>query len=89
MAGRRTFRILTSSQQSGIYCKEQQYTHSTANTHKITAHTKQLQQYTGPTNNNHTKDNLKLATKHTRQIRILHVQKVKTPKQESTLVIFF
>jgi len=33
-------------------------------------HTRQLQQYTRPTNNNYTKDNLKLATIHTRQIRI-------------------
>jgi len=45
-----------------------------------TTHTKQLQQYTRPTNNNYTQDNLGLATKHTRQIRIQHVQKVKTPK---------
>jgi len=42
-------------------------------------HTRQLQQYTRPTNNNYTQDNLKLATIHTRKIRILqHVQKVKT-----------
>ena len=34
-------------------------------------HTRQLQQYT--------QDNLKLATIHTRLIRIQHVQKVKTP----------
>ena len=47
-----------------------------------TIHTRQLQQYTRPTNNNYTKDNLKLATKHMRRIRILrHVQKVRTPKQ--------
>jgi len=37
------------------------------------------------TNNNYPKDNLKLAKKHTRQIRIQHVQNVKTPKQESTV----
>jgi len=43
-----------------------------------TTHTKQLQQYTRPTNNNYTQDNLKLATVHIKQIRI-HVQKVKTP----------
>ena len=56
------------------------------NTHKITTHTRQLQQYTRSTNNSYIKDNLKLATKHPRQIRILqHVQKVKTPKQESTV----
>jgi len=62
--------------------KIKQCTHSTTNTHKITTHTRQLQQYTRSTNNNYTKVNLKLATKHTRQIRILkHVQKVKTPKQ--------
>ena len=53
------------------------------NTHKITTHTRQLQQYTWSTNNNYTEDNLKLATKHPRQISIQHVQKVKTPKQES------
>jgi len=41
-------------------------------------HTRQLQQYTPSTNNNYTKDNLKLATKHMRQIRILqHVQLIK------------
>jgi len=41
------------------------------------------------TNNNYTKDNLKLATKHTKQIRILqHVQKVKTPTQDSTVYSF-
>ena len=49
------------------------------NTHEITTHTKQLQ-YTRSTNNNYTQDNLKLATKHTRQIRMQHVRKVKTPK---------
>ena len=38
-------------------------------------YTRQLQQYTRSTNNNYTKYNLKLATKHTKQIRILHVQK--------------
>ena len=55
-----------------------------------TIHTRQLQQYTRSTNNNYTKDNLKLATKHTRQIRILqHVQKVKTPKQDSTVYSFW
>ena len=42
-------------------------------------HTRQLQQYTRPTNNNYTQENLKLATIRTRQIKI-HVQKVKTPK---------
>jgi hypothetical protein len=35
VAGRRTFRVLTSSQQSGIWSKKQQYTHSTINTHNI------------------------------------------------------
>ena len=43
----------------------------------MTTHAKQLQQYTRPTNNNYTQDNLKVATKHTRQIRILHVKKAK------------
>jgi len=51
----------------------------------IRTQTRQLQQYTPSTNNNYTQDNLKLATKHTRQIRIQHVQKVKTPKQESNM----
>ena len=60
-----------------------QYTHSAANTHKITIHTKQLQQYTRPTNNNYTQDNLKIATIHTRQIRIQHVQKVKNIQARS------
>jgi len=50
-----------------------------------TIHTRQLQQYTRPTNNNYTQDNLKVATIHARQIRIQHVQKVKTPKQQSTV----
>jgi len=55
----------------------------------MTTHTRQLQQYTRSTSNNYTQDNLKLATKHTRQIRILqHVQKVETPKQESTVYSF-
>jgi len=80
MAGRRNFRILTSSQQSGIYSKKKQCPQSTTNTHMTTIHTRQLQQYTQPTNNNYTQDNLKLATIHTRQIRIQYVQKVKTPK---------
>jgi len=41
------------------------------------------------TNNNYTQDNLKLSTIHTRQIRILqHVQKVKTPQQDSTVYSF-
>jgi len=53
-----------------------------------TIHTRQLQQYTRPTNNNYTQDNLEPATIHTIQIRILHVQKVKTPKQESTVYNF-
>ena len=47
-----------------------------------TIHTRQLQQYTQPTNNNYTQDNLKLATLYTRQIRILqHVQKAKPPSK--------
>ena len=55
----------------------------------MTTHTRQLQQYTLSTNNNYTKDNLKPATKHMRQIRILQqVQKVKTPKQDSTVYSF-
>ena len=38
--------------------KLKKYTHSTTNTHKITTHTSQLQQYTRSTNNNYPKDNL-------------------------------
>ena len=51
-----------------------------------TIHTRQLQQYTQDNyNNTHGQPtkithNLKLATVPTRQIRIQHVQKVKTPK---------
>jgi len=62
--------------------------HSTTNTRKITTHTSQLQQYTRSTNNKYPKDNLKLTTKHTIQIRIQHVQKVKTLKQESSVYSF-
>jgi len=39
-----------------------------------TIHTRRLQQYTRPTNNNYTQDNLKLTTVHTRQIRIHYRQ---------------
>ena len=54
-----------------------------------TIHTSQLQQYTQSTNYNYIKDNLNLATKHPRQYRILQpVEKVKTPKQESTVYSF-
>jgi len=64
--------------------------HSTTNPHKITTRTRQLQQYIRSTDNNYTKYNLKLATKHTKQIRILqHVQNVKTPKQDSTVYSFW
>jgi len=49
-----------------------------------TIHTRQLQQYTRPTHKNYTQDNLKLATIHTRQIRIQHVQKVKKPSPSIT-----
>ena len=51
------------------------------NTQKTTTriHTRQLQQYARPTNKNYTQDNLKLATIHTRQIRIQHVQKYLAP----------
>ena len=59
------------------YKKKQQCAHSATNTHKMTTmHTRQLQ-HTRPTNNKYTQHNLKLATIHTRQIRIEHVQKVK------------
>jgi len=77
MADRRTFRVLTSSQQSSIQSKKK----TKSNAHTVQQiHIRQLQQYTRPTNNNYTQDNLKLATVHARQIRIQHVQKVKTPK---------
>ena len=46
-----------------------------------TIHTRQLQQYTRP-NQQQLQNNLKLATIHVRQVRIQHVQKVKTPKRE-------
>jgi len=36
-----------------------------------------IEQYTRPTNNNYTQANLKLATIHARQIRMLHVQMIK------------
>jgi len=58
------------------------------NIHKITTRTRQLQQYTRSTNNNYTEDNLKLAINHLRQVRIQHVQTVKTPKQDSTVYSF-
>jgi len=64
VAGRRTFRILTSSQQSGIQSlKKKHCPHNTTNKHKITTHTRQLQQHTGSTKNHYTQENLKLATK--------------------------
>ena len=65
-----------------------------------TIHTRQLQQYTQDNYNNthnttttihtanqqnYTQDNLKLATIHARQITIQNVQKVKTPKPDSTV----
>jgi len=87
VAGPSEYWLLASSPASKV--KKKQCPHSATYTHKITTHTRQLQQYTRSANNNCTKDSLKLATKHTRQIRILqHVQKVKTPKQESTVYSF-
>jgi len=78
VAGPSEYWLLASSPASKV--RKKQCPHSTTNTHKITTHTRQLQ-YTRSTNNNYTKDNLKLVTKHTRHIRILqHVKKVKTPK---------
>jgi len=87
-AGPSEYWLLASSPASKV--KKKQCPHSTTNTHtsKIETHTRQLQQYTRSTNNNYTKENLKLATKHTRKVRILHVQKVKTSKQESTVYSF-
>ena len=77
-----------------------QHTQDNYNTHKTTTttqktttttHTRQLQQYTRWSNTIYTNDNLKLATKHTRQISILqHVEKVRTPKQgKYTTYCFF
>jgi len=67
VAGPSEYWLLASSPASKV--KKKQYPHSTTNTHEITTHTRQLQQYTRSTNNNYTKDNLKLATKHARQIQ--------------------
>ena len=66
VAGRRTFRILNYSRQSGIQNKKkQQYTHSTTNTYNNT-HTRQLQQYTQDNCNNTHKTT---TTIHTRQLQ--------------------
>ena len=70
VAGPSEYWLVASSPASKVK-KKKQCPHSTTNTHKITTHTRQLQQYTRPTNNNYTKDKLKLATKHKRKIRIL------------------
>jgi len=72
VAGPSEFWLLASS--PAFKLKKNQYTHSTTNTHKITTHTSELQQYTRSTNNNYPKDNLNLGIKHPRQIRIQHVQ---------------
>ena len=54
---------------------------TTIHTRQLTTiHKRQLEIY-----KNYTQDNLKLATIHARQITIQHVQKVKTPKQDSTV----
>ena len=88
VAGPSKYWLLTSSPPSKV--NKKQCPHTTTNTRTITAHTRQLQQYTRSTNKNYTKYNLKLTTKHKRKIRILqHVQKVKTPKQESIVYSFF
>ena len=68
VAGPSEYWLLVSSPACKV--KKQQCPHSTTNTHKITTHTRQLQQYTRSTNNNYTQDNLKLATNHPRQISI-------------------
>ena len=88
VAGPSEYRLLASRPASKVKKQQYTHTHSTANTHKMaTIHTRQLQEHTRPTNNDYTQDNLKLATIHTRQIRIRHVQKVKTPKQGSTMCV--
>ena len=69
VAGLSEYSLLASSPASKV---KKQCQHSTTNTHKITTHTRQLQQYARSTNNNYTKDNLKLATKHTRQMVIIY-----------------
>ena len=46
-----------------------------------TVHTRQLQQYTRPTNNNYTQDNLKLAPIQTKQIKIQHAKGKAVPLQ--------
>jgi len=56
-----------------------------------TVHTRQLQQYTRSTNYNYTQHNLKLATKHTRQILKVRINVVSSvavsgSKQFSVLV---
>jgi len=50
-----------------MHTQYNKYTYDDNNTHKTTTtiHTRQLQQYTRPTNNNYTQDNLKLATIYT------------------------
>jgi hypothetical protein len=52
-----------------------------------TIQTRQLQQYTRPTNNNYTQDNLKLAKIHTRQIRILRRHHIKKKVTEHTTCV--
>ena len=52
-------------------------------------HTRQLKQYTLPTNDNYTQNNLKVATIHTIQIRIQHVQKVKKKKNSREYCVQF
>jgi len=72
VAGPSEYWLLASSPASKV--KKKQCPNSITNTHKITTHKRQLQQYTRSTNNNYTQDNLKLATKDTRQIRIFPVE---------------
>jgi len=68
VAGRRTFRILTSSQQSGIESKN--------NTHIVQQIHIRWQQYTQDNYNNTHKTT---TTTHTRHLKIQHVQKVNNP----------
>ena len=83
VAGPSEYWLLASSPASKERKKERKKKHNNAHTVQKNTYTRQLQQYTWPTNN-YKQDNLKLATIHMRQIRILqHVQKIKTPKQES------
>jgi len=80
MAGHSEYWLLASSPASKVPKKKNTNAHTVQQIHI------KKQQYTQDNYNNTHKDNLKQAAIHTSQIRILqHVQKVKTPKQDSTV----